>query len=118
MGTKSNYARTLMVRGRKGPSVSRTAPVPRPRRREEGRDDLAKDWCAASWRDGSGRCDSVARPWPQDSDLLGRALGALSERPFDAVGAQGGLLHPRILAFQEHLTVNFRLTPIDMFSNG
>ena len=30
-------------------------------------------------------CDrTVARPCPQDSDLPGRALSALSERPFDA----------------------------------
>jgi hypothetical protein len=76
MGTKSNSARTRTRRGRKGRACLSSHLCQGPGAARRAGDDLTAYGSAASWRDGSDCCDRAARPWPQDSDLRGRALGA------------------------------------------
>ena len=76
MGTKSNSARTRTRRGRKGRVCLSSHLCQGPGAARRAGDALTAYGSAASWRDGSDCCDRAARPWPQDSDLRGRALGA------------------------------------------
>ena len=76
MGTKSNSARTRTRRGRKGRACLSSHLCQGPGAARRAGDAMTAYGSAASWRDGSDCCDRAARPWPQDSDLRGRALGA------------------------------------------